>query len=131
VDAEHFTFASTASGHLSQSELDWIDRDLAATDRPVKIVTTHYPPFDPDGSAHILYSGNEAFLALMEKHQVAHVFTGHIHAYSQEERNGTVYTVTGGGGAPLKEDEHPNSFYHYVQVTVDGEQIQTQVMPLD
>jgi hypothetical protein len=130
VDMVHFTLSNSASGHLSQTALDWIDQDLAATDRPAKIVVTHYPPFDPDETGHILFSGNEAFMALMEKHQVAHVFTGHIHAYSQEERNGTVYTITGGAGSDLYVDDHPDAFYHYVQVTVDGDQVQTEVIPL-
>jgi 3',5'-cyclic AMP phosphodiesterase CpdA len=130
-EAVHFTMASSSTGHLSEEELAWIDADLAATNQPVKIVVTHYPPFDPDGSAHVLYAGSEAFMELMAEHDVAYVFAGHIHAYSQEARNGTVYVITGGAGAPLYETDHPNAFYHYVQVTIIGTQVSTSVVRLE
>jgi 3',5'-cyclic AMP phosphodiesterase CpdA len=123
--------ASSATGHLTEEELAWIDADLSATDQPVKIVVLHHPPFDPDGTTHIMSSGNEAFMALMAVHEVDHVFAGHIHAYAQEERDGTVYVITGGGGAPLYDDEHPNAFYHYVQVMVAGDQVSTRVVRLE
>ena len=58
--------ANNSSGHLSDRELEWIADDLDSTELPVKIVVLHYPPFDPDDSAHIMYSGNEAFMDLME-----------------------------------------------------------------
>jgi len=128
VGAAHFTMANSASGHLRREELDWIDRDLAATERPVKFVFLHHPPFDPDGTDHILQSGNDAFMALMQKHGVAYVFAGHIHAYSQAVSNGTMYVISGGGGAPLYYKDHPTVFYHYIQVTVDGSQVRTEVV---
>jgi 3',5'-cyclic AMP phosphodiesterase CpdA len=131
VEAVHLTMANNATGHLSDAELAWIDSDLAATDLPIKIVCMHYPPFDPDGTSDILQSGNEAFMALMEKHSVDYVFTGHIRAYSQEERDGTVYVVSGGGGAPLQDDGHPQAFYHYVQVIVEGTEVRIQVVRVD
>ena len=131
VDTVHFTLANSASGHLSQDELAWIDQDLAATDRPLRVVVMHYPPFDPDESGHILYSNRDEFMALMEKYQVDYVFTSHIHAYSRQERNGTVYIITGGAGAPLYQDKHPDSFYHYIKVTVDQGEIKSEVVALD
>lgn len=128
VGTAHFTVANSSSGHLRRTELDWIDRDLAATERPVKFVFLHHPPFDPDGTDHILQSGNDAFVALMQKHGVAYVFAGHIHAYSQAVQNGTTYVISGGGGAPLYHKDHPSAFYHYIQVTVDGSQVRTEVV---
>jgi len=63
-------------------------------------------------------------------HEVAYVFAGHIHAYSAEQRDGTTYVITGGGGASLDDVEHPEAFYHYVQVTVNGTEVTTEVRPL-
>ena len=90
----------------------------------------NHPPFDPDGTDHILGSGNAAFMALAQKHQVAYVFAGHIHAYSQAQRNGTAYVITGGGGAPLYTAGHPGAMYHYVQVRVEGTQVSMEVVPI-
>lgn len=131
-DAEqvHFTMVNSSTGGLTDSELRWISDDLGSTELPVKVVVLHYPPFDPDGTSDTLASGSEAFIDLMEDYGVAYVFAGHIHAYSAEERNGTMYVITGGGGAPLDDEEHPQSFYHYVQVTVNGAEITTEVRPL-
>jgi predicted phosphodiesterase len=126
----HLTMANSASGGLDQAELDWIDQDLATTDRAVKMVFLHHPPFDPDGTNHILGSGNAAFMALAQKHQVAYVFAGHIHAYSQAERDGTTYVITGGAGAPLYTAGHPGAMYHYIQVKVEGTQVSTEVVPI-
>jgi len=128
VETAHFTMVNSASGHLTHQELDWIDRDLSATKQRVKFVALHHPPFDPDGTGHILHSGNDAFMALMRKHGVDYVFAGHIHAYSQAMRDGTVYVITGGGGAPLYHEHHPNAFHHYVRVTVDGNQVRADVI---
>lgn len=128
VGTAHFTVANSASGYLRPGELHWIDQDLAATGRPVKLVFVHYPPFDPAGSDHILYSGNDEFMALIQKHDVDYVFSGHIHAYGQAMRNGTMYVISGGAGAPLRQWDQPGAFYHYVQVTVDGNQVRTEVV---
>jgi len=128
VGTVHFTMANSSLGHLRREELHWIDRDLAATERPVKFVFLHHPPFDPDGTDHVLQSGNDAFMALMQQHEVDYVFAGHIHAYSQAVQNGTTYVISGGGGAPLYHKDHPSAFYHYIQVTVDGNQVRTEMV---
>jgi 1,2-diacylglycerol 3-alpha-glucosyltransferase len=131
VASVHLTMANSAPGRLSQEELDWIDQDLEATRQPVKIVCVHHPPFDLDGTGYVLESGNDAFMALMQKHGVAYVFASHIHAYSQAEREGTVYVATGGAGALLDAGDHANAFTHYVQVTVDDEQVRTEAVRLE
>jgi hypothetical protein len=124
----HFVVANSALGVLHKKQLAWIDEDLTASDQPVKMVILHYPPFDPDGSNYILGGGRDAFMELMQKDHVAYVFAGHIHAYSQAVRNGTTYIVTGGGGAELYTQGHPNAFHHYVRVTVEGTQVSTEVV---
>ncbi len=126
----HLTMVNSSSGRLDQAELDWIDQDLATTDHAIKMVFLHHPPFDPDGTDHILGSGNAAFMALAQKHQVAYVFAGHIHAYSQAQRDGTTYVITGGAGAPLYVAGHPGAMYHYVQMKVEGTQVSTEVVPI-
>ncbi len=126
----HFTLADSSSGSLDKDELAWIDRDLASTGQALKMVFMHHPPFDPDGSNHILYAGSDEFMALMRRHQVAYVFTAHIHAYGREVRDGTVYVVTGGAGAPLYTRGHPNAFYHYIRVTVKGNRVKDEVIRL-
>ena len=93
-----------------------------ASTQPIKMVVLHHPPFDPDGTDHIMAFGNEEFMALMVEQQVDFVFAGHIHAYAREERDGVTYVITGGAGAPLYSSGHPQAFYHYLRVSIqDGE----------
>jgi predicted phosphodiesterase len=126
----HFALADSHNGGVSDSELAWLQDDLSSTLQPVKMVFLHHPPFDPDGTDHIMAYGNEAFMELMAAADVDYVFTGHIHAYAQEERDGVVYTITGGGGAPLYGRDHPQAFHHYLSVSVRGEDVAIEVVEI-
>ena len=127
----HFVVIDSHNGVLRNSELDWLEADLSSSDLPLKVVFLHHPPFDPDGTDHILLHGNEEFMALVEEYGVSYVFTGHIHAYVEGFRNGVRYIITGGGGAPIYSAGHPNAFNHYVRVTVSGTNIITEVVKIE
>jgi 3',5'-cyclic AMP phosphodiesterase CpdA len=120
----HFALVDSHTGQVSAEQLAWLDADLAATRQPLKIVAVHHPPFDPNGSTHIMTGGNQAFMDLMERRGVRYVFAGHIHEYGREERNGVTYVVTGGGGAPL----NPGQYYHYLKVQVRGQAVTWEVV---
>jgi len=126
----HFTLADSHNGGLTSAELAWLRDDLKATTRPLKMVFLHHPPFDPDGSDHIMAFGNEPFMALMTEMGVDYVFAGHIHAYARAEREGVVYLYTGGAGAPLYKLGHPQAFHHYLRVTVRGEEVTIDIVKI-
>ncbi len=126
----HFTMADSHNGGIAASELDWLRDDLTASQQPVKMVFLHHPPFDPDGTDHIMAYGNEPFMDLMVEADVDYVFAGHIHAYAQEERDGVLYTITGGAGAPLYGKDHPQAFHHYLRVSVQGEDVAIEVVEI-
>ncbi len=118
----HFTMADSHQGGIGAAELAWLRQDLGATSQPVKFVVLHHPPFDPDGTDHIMAYGNEGFMALMVEQGVDYVLAGHIHAYAQGERDGVVYVITGGAGAPLYRAGHPQAVHHYLRVTVQQDE---------
>lgn len=124
----HVTLADSHNGGIGLREMAWLRKDLAATAQPLRMVVLHHPPFDPDGTDHVMAFGNQTFMALMEELQVQYVFAGHIHAYAQEARNGVVYTYTGGAGAPLYAGAHAQAFYHYLLVRVAGETVTVEVV---
>ncbi len=126
----HLALADSHNGGIGASELAWLREDLSATDQPIKMVVLHHPPFDPDGSDHIMAYGNEQFMDLMAEMQVDYVFAGHIHAYAQGERDGVQYFYTGGAGAPPYKDGHPQAFYHYLRVTVTGDEVRVEVVKI-
>jgi predicted phosphodiesterase len=127
----HFVVVDSHLGVLWNSELDWLEADLSSTDQPLKVVFIHHPPFDPDGTDHIMRQGNEKFMTIVEEYGVSYVFTGHIHAYVEGFRNDVHYIITGGAGAPLYGADHPNAFYHYVRVRVQGTEITTEIIHIE
>ena len=127
----HFSLMDTSSGAASAEELAWVAEDLEATDQPVKVVVLHYPPFDPAATGHIMYHGNAAFMELMVKKGVKLVFCGHIHSHDDAMRDGVRYIITGGAGAPLYPAPGRPAYYHYVRVTVTGEELSPEVMRID
>lgn len=124
----HFALADSHHGGITAGELAWLRTDLGATALPVKIVVLHHPPFDPDGTDHIMAFGAKGFMELMVEEQVTAVFSGHIHAFAQEERDGVLYTITGGAGAPLYGGDHPEAYHHYLRVSVVDEEIAIEVV---
>ncbi len=126
----HFTLADSHNGGVTTGELAWLRDDLGATAQPLKMVFLHHPPFDPDGTDHIMAFGNKQFMALMAEMKVDYVFAGHIHAYARAKRDGVVYLYTGGAGAPLYTDGHPQAFHHYLRVTVQGEEVTIEVVKI-
>lgn len=132
VGPAHFVMLDTHSGQLSPRQRQWLEADLAATGQPVKMLFMHHPPYDPDGTGHILGRGRQQVMNLAKKYRVAHVFAGHIHAYVHGLRGGVPYTITGGCGSPLYAAEHPDGgFYHYLRVTVMGEHVTTEIVRID
>ncbi|HEX9973630.1 MAG TPA: metallophosphoesterase [bacterium] len=115
------------------------DKQLKITDQCLsdtpdgfyKFVFAHLPPGNIEKwSYHAMdVEISHKFTELMNKHQVDHVFVGHIHAYSTAHFQGVDYTVTGGGGAELHKQYGPNgSVHHYVIVDVTSEGIKQQVV---
>lgn len=113
----------------------WLKKDLAGTSQANIFVFMHKPTFDPSKLyADYIMSGRkvtEELMALFTKYRVKYVFAGHLHGYARAERDGVVYIVTAGGGAPLYLPRDFGGFHHYVKITVDGEKITEQVVKID
>ncbi len=127
----HFTFVDSSVGSLMDYELAHLDRDLAASNAPVKIVSVHHPPFDPAGGSHVMAGDAAKFIKTMTERGVKYVFAGHIHCYEEGERDGVKYIITGGAGAPLTCPPAAGGFYHYVRVTVRGQAVTTEVVKIE
>jgi len=127
----HLAVLDSQTGALFDSTLDWLEKDLAATRKSVRMIGLHYPPFDPDGTDHILHMGNERLMDIARRFQVNYVWAAHIHAFEHARRDGTEYIITGGCGAPLYAGAHPQgAYHHYIRVSVHGEHVDWQVVRL-
>jgi 3',5'-cyclic AMP phosphodiesterase CpdA len=115
--------------HINKRQLRWLKDTL----RKLKgnfthlFVFMHIPPFDPrEGKNYCLpEERGKRVMRLMEKFEVDYVFCGHIHCYFKQVINGVTYIISGGAGASLK---CPDGFYHYVRVSVRGDEIVDSVI---
>ncbi|HLL23922.1 MAG TPA: metallophosphoesterase family protein [Kofleriaceae bacterium] len=92
----HFATLDTEADYKTQVE--WLDRDLAASTLPWKIIYLHRPPYSSGnhGSDMML---RKLLAPVLERHRVQLVLAGHDHNYERiVPQNGVTYIVTGGGG---------------------------------
>ena len=121
--------------------LEWLDKDLAATKKPWKVVYFHHPPFaaGPNEQDPLSILARRSIVPILEKHRVQLVLNGHEHSYQRsypvraQERaaagEAPLYLTSGGGGAflyavhasPLV--EFGRSTHHYLRVEVERERM--------
>ncbi len=96
-----------------------------------KFVVVHIPPITSGR-----YGCNDTLLSnlvpVFEKYRVTCCFSAHCHIYERSVRNGVMYIVSGGGGAPFQEPPgskpNPHSVFglqssHYLNVDVSPESV--------
>ncbi len=116
-----FVFIDDVSRANSLEETaQWLDQVLTSTPDSLRLIVTAHKPFGTIDKwayhGHRL-ERSKPFTDLLSRHQVDHVFLGHIHAYSTATFNGVNYTVSGGGGASLHDRFGPDgSVHHYIIV---------------
>ena len=84
--------------------LEWLDRDLGASQAKWAFVVLHEPMFNVGG--HASHWGREDFLPALERHGVDFVLSGHSHLYERFLPIGpaggkpVIHITSAGGGAP-------------------------------
>ena len=130
---DRFIFLNNAfKESFDQAQFDWLKRELARPGARHKFVFMHKPVFDPSEiyRDHVM-SGRavtEELIGLFSKYKVDRVFAGHIHGYARSERDGVVYTVSGGAGGSLYLPPEFGGAYNYVRVDVNGDRISDRMV---
>ncbi len=132
----HFVILDNAlKNSFNETQYNWFINDLKNNKQRHTFVFFHKPTFDasdyyPD---HVMGSRfwTEKITDAFKRYKVEYVFAGHIHGYARAERDGVVYIVSAGGGATLYLPKGFGGFFHYVKMTVDGDDIIENVVKLD
>lgn len=133
---------------LGSDQIRWVDHELIDLKRPVRFVifNLHHPPVaDVETGAEASHNPRPNEMAFADYLKTAPqskrvafiVNSGHIHNYERFFRDGTVYLVSGGGGAEpvpvtrgpddlYKGTEFPN--YHYVKLVLRGKRIHAEMI---
>ncbi len=121
----HFAIVDNAKGTFTDNALAWLDRDLAAHPKGKDGITTlvvamHIPPgFEevrPHGTRYDYGDRSARLFAILKRHGVDAVLSGHEHIQHVENRDGVLLIVTGGAGAPLA----PFQKYGYYRIDVEN-----------
>ncbi|MGO8672484.1 MAG: metallophosphoesterase family protein [Capsulimonadaceae bacterium] len=128
-------FASTSDQYL------WAASEMEAAHRAGRpfFVMFHEAPFSvgPHGPTP---DAQQMLHPLFVKYRPTAVFCGHDHLYYQTRRDGVLYLLTGGGGAPLYKPDNAAlaiagdvyaSVHHVIKIDVDGPHISATVIPVD
>lgn len=130
-------------GYIDDMQLEWIEQDLSATDKPWKIIVLHEPGWSCEGSSSGYSHPNNPDVQgllqpLLEQYGVQILFSAHNHYYARACKNGVYHITTAGGGAPLYEIEddfpnviHTHQVHHYCKVIIEGETMTVTAITAD
>jgi 3',5'-cyclic AMP phosphodiesterase CpdA len=119
----HFAIVDNAKGTFTDDTLTWLDRDLAAHPKGKDGITTlvvamHIPPetdgIHPHGTRSDYEEKSARLLAILKRHGVDAVLSGHEHMHYVEDWEGVMVLISGGAGAPLA----PFQRYGYYRIDV-------------
>jgi len=135
----HFAIVDNAKGTFSDNALAGLDRDLAAHPKgkggiTTLIVAMHIPPgtegIRPHGTRYDYEERSAKLLAILKRHDVDAVLSGHEHMQYVEDWEGVLVLVSGGAGAPLA----PFQQYGYYRIDVENGRVREsfrRVLPVD
>jgi hypothetical protein len=133
---------------LGSEQIKWVEQQLIDLKKPVRFVifNLHHPPVaDVETGAGASHNARPNEIALADYLETAPqskrvgflVNAGHIHNYERFFHEGTMYLVSGGGGAApvpvtrtsddlYKGTEYPN--YHYVKLVLKGKHLDAEMI---
>jgi len=121
----HFAIVDNAKGTFPDNTLAELDRDLAAHPKgkggiTTLIVAMHVPPradgIVPHGTVSGYGEQSARLLAILKRHGVDAVLSGHEHMQYVEDWEGVLLLISGGAGAPLA----PFQKYGYYRIDVEN-----------
>jgi hypothetical protein len=137
-----FVGFDNGSERAPQGEQNWLDHTLARL-RPryrTLIVFLHVPPRDPRNTGprpedfggesynHAMVSDGPAVEAILKRHRVDAVFTGHIHGYLEHRIGDIPVYTSGGAGSKLV---MKGVGYHFLLCTLADGELRVRKIELD
>ncbi len=124
-------------GRILDDQLGWLKESLETSNYGLRWVFLHRPLFLPPdsfkkGRTMDKYPEERDRLhRLFLNHKVKAVFSGDDHRYDRSERDGLLYIITGGGGAPLHPFQETGGYFHYVWIQVEKGRAVGEVVDLE
>lgn len=124
-------------GRIIKEQRSWLEDTLSSSEETFKFVFIHRPLFLPKNSLKTGHALDKYPLERDDLHQlflktkVKAVFTADDHRYDRREKDGILYLISGGGGAPLTAFKESGGYFHYLWISVQKEKIEGEVVDLE
>lgn len=119
---------------IIKEQRSWLEDTLSSSQESFKFVFIHRPLFPPKNSLKLGHALDRYPLErddlhrLFVKTKVKAVFTADDHRYDRIEKDGILYLISGGGGAPLAAFKESGGYFHYVWISVQKEKIEGEAV---
>jgi 3',5'-cyclic AMP phosphodiesterase CpdA len=130
-------FFAIDSNYMDKKQLDWLEKELAASGSDWKVAFFHHPIYSSGGRHGSDVVLREQLEPVFVKHHVNVVFTGHEHFYERiKPQKGITYIVSGAAAklrrgdierSPLTAKGYDQG-YTFMIVEVDGDDMHFQAM---
>jgi hypothetical protein len=124
----------------ASEQYQWLLADLAGINDSIGFIAAvfHHPPYSTGSHAEDEKGVRDTLSPLFEQYGIDLVFNGHDHDYEHSLCVGVHYIVTGGGGAPLRDQarQHPCSElylkeYHFCKLSMIGDSLIVKVFNIN
>ncbi len=143
VDKDNLHFIildSNSDCSIGSEQYLWVEDDLQNINEDIKFVIAifHHPPFSTGSHTEDEKGLRQSIVPLFEQYGVDIVFNGHDHDYERSLYNNIYYIVTGGGGAPLRDQARTSPYsqifrkvYHFCKLSLINNQLIVEVYDND
>ncbi len=124
-------------GRIIKEQRSWLEDTLSSSRETFKFVFLHRPLFPPKNSLKTGRALDKYPLERDDLHRlflktgVRAVFTGDDHRYDRIKKDGILYLISGGGGAPLTAFKENGGYFHYLWISVQNEKVEGEVVDLE
>ncbi len=122
---------------IAGEQFKWLEAVLVKPTKKHTFVFLHHPLYTDLWRGHHAHDSLDKYPdsrdkleALFAKSGVAAVFAGHEHYYARRSVDGILHIISGGGGAPIYDREEDGGFFHFIQVTIDGDNVSGEVLDI-
>jgi hypothetical protein len=129
-------FFALDSNYMDRTQLQWLEKELAASGSDWKIMFFHHPIYSSGGRHGSDTALRDQLEPLFLKHGVDIVMAGHEHFYERlKPQKGIHYFISGGAGK-LRRGDVSGEFtekafdtgFHFMLMEIDGDQLHFQVI---
>jgi 3',5'-cyclic AMP phosphodiesterase CpdA len=130
-------FFALDSNYMDKEQLDWLEKDFAASGSDWKIAFFHHPIYSSGGRHGSDLPLRKQLEPLFLKHGVDVVFAGHEHFYERIKPQKGIYYFISGGAAKLRRGDVRSSpltakafdtGFHFMLIEIDQDVMHFQVI---